>query len=148
MARKTKTPPTLDERITEAVATRLASPEQFCNWSELLHNAERVGRIKKSKLSPLAYCLTRYIQRGLEEQADIRADWVTMDSIGFWISTHTVVNEQRIGKTTIVEHPDWLFEFFEPEENEALLDPADENTLMEVLQRVYEWCREHGYIKE
>jgi hypothetical protein len=66
MAKKAAAPMRLEDRLIEDVVKRLADPVAFLAWADGFQGAERVGRIKRSKLSVLDYLLTAYVGRHID----------------------------------------------------------------------------------
>jgi hypothetical protein len=140
--------PALHDTLVSIATHRLEDPEQFIKWSELLNNAERTGRIKRAKRSPLAYCLERFTQSAMTDDAQVSSDFRLYFKVDDevmhieWKNPH----EANSDGTAEVPLPDWAFTFFEDENHAALLEPDNTEKLAEVLQQVYEHCIQEGYI--
>jgi hypothetical protein len=116
-------PMTLHDTLVSIAMKRLEDPEQFIKWSELLNNAERTGRIKRAKRSPLAYCLERFTQSAMTDDAQVSSDlrlyFKVDDEVMHveWKNPHEANSDGDVE----VPLPDWAFTFFEEEEHAACL---------------------------
>lgn len=140
---------TLHDHIISATVKRLEDPQQFLTWSEALDNAERTGRIKRAKRSPLAYCLERFAQSALTVDPDISSElrlYLTVDDVAMTIQWKNPHEANSDGEAEIAL-PEWAYTFFEDDTHSALLDKDNPEKLGEVLQQVYEHCIQEGYIE-
>jgi hypothetical protein len=144
-----KKPATLsvDEHVKLIVTEALKDPMPFIKWSEGLEPAEKVGRIKRAKMSALYYCLHHFILRRVTDN-----DTFAPPDVKVYVATDDQSTLVRIKRTIgeeiaiTVLHPEWLYDFFDDEEHFELLFPDDTTPLMEVLQLLYEFCLQNGHI--
>lgn len=133
------------------VVRKMLYPSPLMHWMEGLTQAERIGRIKKSKYSVLRYAIRQFLVTQISTQTDLYAAGkvtvVPMDDeveIAYmYRESHDddcVLQEQR---TVTVTYPDWLLDFLDDDENFALMLPECEEKVGEVIQRIYEWCLGH-----
>lgn len=138
----------MDESIILEINRSFNDPTMFFNWSEGLEKAQKVGRIKRSKLSPLAYCLTKYIQARLYASVlepngeGYGTCHITVDDLEFEINWARGAEKG----CTVANIPEWLFYFFDNDEAMQYLDPSDETNIMDLLQVLYEDALARGYI--
>ena len=134
----------LQTEINAVVRKRLY-PSPLMHWMEGLTQAERIGRIKRSKYSVLRYSIRQFlvtqvsgVTQGTAFHVDYTFKIMPMDDeivIRFY-------NEED-DRTLNIPYPDWLLDFLDDDENFALMLPDDDNKSGEVIQRIYEWCLEH-----
>lgn len=134
--------PELEHQI-QTIIERILQPATLIKWMEQLDGAERVGRIKRSKLSTLRYGLARYVQSQLP---DIDPVWrIRIHPYNDVVVVHgqnpTVVPHENWELQ--IDYPEWLAEFFDDPKNFDLLRREDNSKLEEVLQRIFEWCYYH-----
>jgi hypothetical protein len=144
MAKKAAAPMRLEDRLIEDVVKRLADPVAFLAWADGFQGAERVGRIKRSKLSVLDYLLTAYVGRHIDSIYGEEARTVALVTDEEVCVSHTTRTDPPVQTTVHVALPDWLFEFFDDDEHALLLDPRDTTKLLEVIQQIHEFCFESG----
>lgn len=121
---------------------KMLYPSPLIHWMEGLTQAERIGRIKRSKQSVLRYGIRQF----LVSQINVASDAYVDHKVAVCpMDDEVIVSLKKVGyeNNVIVPYPDWLLDFLEEEENFALLLPDCEEKLGEVLQRIYEWCRTH-----
>lgn len=121
---------------------KMLYPSPLMHWMEGLAQAERVGRIKRSKFSVLRYGIRQFlvtsIATGVPESEDYKViiePWD--DEVIIQASTNTQARQWEVA------YPDWLVDFLDEEENFWLMTRRCEEKLEEVLQRIYEWCMAH-----
>lgn len=126
----------------EDVIRRILFPTPMMKWMDGLQQAERVGRIKRAKMSVLRYGIQRYVQSQLPEIDPVfRLDISPMDD-EITIGGRNPLTPENNWLLTFA-YPIWLQDFFAEDENFDLLLREDETKLQEVLQRIFEWCYEH-----
>lgn len=131
----------LQAAITAEVR-KMLYPSPLIHWMEGLSGAERVGRIKRSKLSVLRYGVRQFLVTQIStstnayESHKLQIDPLD-DEVQIWLR-----NEDD-DITLNIPYPDWLVDFLDDDENFALMLPVCDDKLEEVLQRIYEWCRSH-----
>lgn len=112
-------------------------------WMELLEGAERVGRIRRAKMSVLRYGIQRYVQSQLPEIDPIYRLYISPLDDSITIEGRHPSQEPGLRWLISVDYPLWLQDFLDEDENFLLMLPEDETKLQEVLQRIYEWCYGH-----
>lgn len=131
----------LHQQIQDTIR-RILFPTPMMKWMDGLQQAERVGRIKRAKMSVLRYGIQRYVQSQLPT-----IDPIFRLSVLPWGEEIEILGRNPITPeqdwTLEFPYPSWLRDFFEEDENYELLVPTNETKLQEVLQRIYEWCYEH-----
>jgi hypothetical protein len=126
----------------ESTVRRILFPTPLIHWMEGLTGAERNGRIARSKLSVLRYGIQRYVQSQLPEiDQRFRLDVEPYDD-SIRIAGRDPVTPVDNWEITVA-YPIWLQEFLDDDDRFALMVPGCTDKLEEVLQRVFEWCREH-----
>lgn len=131
------------EQVKLAVQTALQKPGMLIKWMELLDGAERVGRIKRAKMSVLRYGIQRYIQSRLPEiDMRFRVRLEPMDDCIEITCKDPAVPKAADDWEVTVDYPDWLVNFLDDDERFTLMLPGCPEKLGEVLQQIYEYCAE------
>lgn len=127
-----------------AVVRKMLYPSPLMHWMEGLAQAERIGRIKKSKQSVLRYGVRYFLMAQISTQVTgVDGYKLTITPMDDEVYIE-LVNRNAPGNIEMtVAYPDWLLDFLDDDENFALMVPGCEEKLGEVLQRIYEWCLEH-----
>jgi hypothetical protein len=128
----------LPDQIGETIR-KMLYPSPFAHWMEGLTQAERVGRIKRSKMSTLRYGLRQFLMTQISASTRAYESHTLQitpmdDEVQIWL--HNENDDITLG----IAYPFWLQDFLTEDENFALLLPDCEEKIAEVLQRIHEWC--------
>ena len=141
----------MDDELRDEIAKTLRKmlyPSPLMRWMEGLTQAERIGRIKRSKYSVLRYSIRQFVitqlgtvLQGTTHWHDYKLTVVPMNDEVIITGTNPLSPEHNWEITQ--PYPDWLFDFLDDDDNFPLLLPDCNEKLGEVIQRVYEWCYSH-----